>query len=224
MHFPPIQPLLLFTCGARNLTDVVKRERGMFKTAAGAVAAMLAQHLGAATRSTPSSKSLSSASLSPSQQQLLAALQVQSVYSSSFVLEIESRASDANTTVRCFLVGQGLCGIHTPAWQLALEGTAEMGTPLVPWGAVALPLQTALEQDYVGRSFCFLPLPAGTGLPIHVNGTFELSSNRRDLWFGSDMAGAGKRRAAWNLALLHDLVGPLYADMLAVAACELGEF
>jgi sacsin len=46
-----------------------------------------------------------------------------------------------------------------------------------------------------GRAFCFLPLPAATGLPAHINGYFELSSNRRDVWHGSDMAGAGRLRA-----------------------------
>ena len=43
----------------------------------------------------------------------------------------------------------------------------------------------------VGRAFCFLPLPAETGLPVHVHGYFELSSNRRNIWFGDDMAGEG---------------------------------
>jgi len=38
-----------------------------------------------------------------------------------------------------------------------------------------------------GRAFCFLPLPVKTGLPVHVNGFFELSSNRRDVWHGGDM-------------------------------------
>ena len=33
-----------------------------------------------------------------------------------------------------------------------------------------------------GNAFCFLPLPVDTGLPVHVNGFFELSSNRRDIW------------------------------------------
>jgi sacsin len=46
-----------------------------------------------------------------------------------------------------------------------------------------------------GRAFCFLPLPAATGLPAHINGYFELSSNRRDVWHGSDMVGAGQLRA-----------------------------
>jgi hypothetical protein len=33
-----------------------------------------------------------------------------------------------------------------------------------------------------GRAFCFLPLPIRTGLPVHVNAYFELSSNRREIW------------------------------------------
>jgi sacsin len=29
-----------------------------------------------------------------------------------------------------------------------------------------------------GLAYCFLPLPVPTGLPVHCNGYFELSSNR----------------------------------------------
>ncbi|KAL0410666.1 UNVERIFIED_CONTAM: Sacsin [Sesamum latifolium] len=46
--------------------------------------------------------------------------------------------------------------------------------------------------DFDGRAFCFLPLPISTGLPVHINAYFELSSNRRDIWFGDDMAGTGR--------------------------------
>lgn len=35
-----------------------------------------------------------------------------------------------------------------------------------------------------GQAFCFLPLPVDSGLPVFVNGYFELSSNRRDIWAG----------------------------------------
>lgn len=31
---------------------------------------------------------------------------------------------------------------------------------------------------FEGHAFCFLPLPVNTLLPVHVNGFFELSSNR----------------------------------------------
>jgi len=46
---------------------------------------------------------------------------------------------------------------------------------LVPWGGVAAPLSSPTN----GQSFCFLPLPIENGLPVHTNGYFELSSNRR---------------------------------------------
>eukprot|EP00282_Hemiselmis_andersenii_P008175 CAMPEP_0114109248 /NCGR_PEP_ID=MMETSP0043_2-20121206/671_1 /TAXON_ID=464988 /ORGANISM="Hemiselmis andersenii, Strain CCMP644" /LENGTH=412 /DNA_ID=CAMNT_0001201105 /DNA_START=37 /DNA_END=1271 /DNA_ORIENTATION=- len=68
---------------------------------------------------------------------------------------------------------------------------------LVPWAGVAsLVAQNGKAPGQVkGRAFCFLPLPAETGLPVHVNGYFELSSNRRDIWRGDDMAGEGRIRA-----------------------------
>lgn len=34
---------------------------------------------------------------------------------------------------------------------------------------------------FTGHAFCFLPLPVKTLLPVHVNGFFEVSSNRRDI-------------------------------------------
>ena len=67
---------------------------------------------------------------------------------------------------------------------------------LVPWAGVACLLQRdqgAPALPVRGRAFCFLPLPAETGLPVHVNGYFELSSNRRDIWRGDDMAGEDAR-------------------------------
>lgn len=76
--------------------------------------------------------------------------------------------------------------------------------------------------DFDGRAFCFLPLPINTGLPAHVNAYFELSSNRRDIWFGNDMAGGGKKRSDWNIYLLEDVVAPAYAHMLERIALEIG--
>ena len=74
-----------------------------------------------------------------------------------------------------------------------------MAAPLPTSGA---PLCDTVVQ---GIAACFLPLPVRTGLPVHVNGYFELSSNRRDIWSGSDMAGAGKLRSEWNVCLLTEV-------------------
>lgn len=47
---------------------------------------------------------------------------------------------------------------------------------------------------------------------------FELSSNRRDIWFGGDMSGSGKFRSDWNLAMLQDAVAPTFARLLLYAS------
>ncbi|XP_058090303.1 uncharacterized protein LOC131236843 isoform X2 [Magnolia sinica] len=78
------------------------------------------------------------------------------------------------------------------------------------------------RREFEGRAFCFLPLPISTGLPTHVNAYFELSSNRRDIWFGNDMAGGGKARSDWNIYLLEDVVAPAYGHLLVKVAAEIG--
>ncbi|KAI4356900.1 hypothetical protein L6164_000883 [Bauhinia variegata] len=78
------------------------------------------------------------------------------------------------------------------------------------------------RENFEGRAFCFLPLPISTGLPVHVNAYFELSSNRRDIWFGSDMTGGGRKRSEWNIYLLEDVVAPAYGHLLEKVAPEVG--
>lgn len=72
---------------------------------------------------------------------------------------------------------------------------------LVPWGGVAARLEAEGEGSHEpdgGHAYCFLPLPTHTHMPVSVNGFFELSSNRRELWWGaSDMTGDGALRALW---------------------------
>lgn len=78
------------------------------------------------------------------------------------------------------------------------------------------------RENFEGRAFCFLPLPISTGLPAHVNAYFELSSNRRDIWFGSDMTGGGRKRSDWNIYLLENVVAPAYGRLLEKVALEIG--
>ncbi len=87
---------------------------------------------------------------------------------------------------------------------MAQQLSKQFAVPLIPWAAVAADVtsaaanpspnpskqdaQAAEEDDEApapqlqGTAYCFLPLPAATGLPVHVNAFFELSSNRRDIW------------------------------------------
>ena len=78
------------------------------------------------------------------------------------------------------------------AVEKALDLSKTFAAPLVPFGAVAAEISLGGFKSE-GQTFCFLPLPAKTGLPLAgVNGFFELSSNRRDVWHGSDLVGIGR--------------------------------
>ena len=94
----------------------------------------------------------------------------------------------------------------------------------LPWAGIAAHLSRNGKRPppLRGNAFCFLPLPAETGFSVHLNGYFELSANRRDIWFGEDMSGAGKVRSEWNTLLLSDVISPLYTQVLLTARSLLG--
>lgn len=98
---------------------------------------------------------------------------------------------------------------------------------LIPWGGIAALVHTTIidttssetvtipNMSHSGSAYCFLPLPIKTGLPVMVNGYFELSSNRRDIWSDSgDMTGDGAKRAQWNALLMRDIISPSYIRLL----------
>jgi sacsin len=119
-------------------------------------------------------------------------------------------------SLESYLISQALGGGRSA--MLAAAGASQYGMRLVPWAAVAARIADATLTPEEGFAFCFLPLPVRTGLPVHVNAFFELSSNRRDVWFGDDLAGAGKMRSDWNACLLQDVAAPAYARLLEAAA------
>ena len=53
-------------------------------------------------------------------------------------------------------------------------------------------------KPFSGKIFCFLPLPNNSGLPVHINGRFVLSSSRRSLWQGEK----NDKNTRWNDALM----------------------
>ncbi|KAL8483693.1 hypothetical protein ACS0TY_026393 [Phlomoides rotata] len=119
--------------------------------------------------------------------------------------------------------------VATPINSVEVEKTAGMGKDILDTSAsnaadILHILQTSTRAtfDFEGRAFCFLPLPISTGLPVHINSYFELSSNRRDIWFGDDMAGDGKKRSDWNMYLLEEVVAPAYGHLLETVALEFG--
>ena len=73
-----------------------------------------------------------------------------------------------------------------------------------------------------GQAYCFLPLPVSTSLPIHVNGYFELSSNRRDILHGDDLQGIASSRAQWNESLLEEIAAACMLRLIENEKIRLG--
>lgn len=135
-----------------------------------------------------------------------------------FTLEIEAHDAARNSRTNekwevCTQFGGGEASVIA-------SDPARAHLKLVPLGGVAANVlrssaSESLPCETRGKAYCFLPLPLETGLPVMVNGFFELSSNRRDIWQESaDMTGDGMARARWNLSLLRDVLAPCYTRLL----------
>ena len=69
-----------------------------------------------------------------------------------------------------------------------------------------------------GHTFCFLPLPNPTGLPVSINGYFSIADNRRSIkWPMHDEHGKG---ADFNRELVMKMVSYAYAVMIT-CRCQL---
>ena len=85
-----------------------------------------------------------------------------------------------------------------------------------PRHGIAAPMDCG---DFQGKSFCFLPLPCDTKLPVHIHGQFMLQSDRRGIWRntrsdqGGSSNGAGDPRTIWNVKLCH-AISAAYAYFL----------
>lgn len=106
--------------------------------------------------------------------------------------------------------------------KMALQGNKQSKFSL-PIGGIAVPLQNDPETgklaprrtELTGQAFCFLPLSIQTGLPVNVNGTFAVTSNRKGLW------DCGVKHE-WNKALLQDPAESAYVTSL-LALKEMSE-
>ena len=84
-----------------------------------------------------------------------------------------------------------------------------------PWVGVALETSLAHVEHGGGRVFCVLPMPIEVTckLPVHVNGTFSLNDERRELkWKGIERR--NDQSAEWNHLLVKKLLPPCYASLL----------
>uniref|UniRef100_A0AAZ1X477 HEPN domain-containing protein n=1 Tax=Oreochromis aureus TaxID=47969 RepID=A0AAZ1X477_OREAU len=127
------------------------------------------------------------------------------------IIQISSQQSN-ETEVQFWLLYN--CFGTDESFKMAIHKNKQASFSL-PIGGIAVPLQndpetgkfTTLQTDLVGQAFCFLPLPIHTGLPVNVNGTFAVTSNRKGLWE------TGVKND-WNKALLQDPVVTAYVTVL----------
>ena len=91
---------------------------------------------------------------------------------------------------------------------------ASVKQKIFPWVGMAL----ELDNSGNGRIFCFLPMPieAASNLPVHVNGTFGLTDDRRSLkWPGVERR--NDPTADWNKLLVREVIPSCYVDLLLEA-------
>ena len=78
------------------------------------------------------------------------------------------------------------------------------------------------DDEPEGHVFCFLPLPveekSSTGLPVHVNGYFSVSQNRRHLkWPTTGQSLKTDKGLLWNQCLLQELLPKSYVSLMQSA-------
>ncbi|KAM6979350.1 sacsin [Tautogolabrus adspersus] len=103
-------------------------------------------------------------------------------------------------------------------------GKAVTPTEILPQAAIAARVSSKLGKtssciDFMGEAFCSLPLPGKTGLPVHVNANFEVDSARRSLWKEDGQS----QKSNWNECLKHNVIAPLYADLLHYISCNISD-
>ncbi|XP_067026078.1 sacsin-like [Acropora muricata] len=108
------------------------------------------------------------------------------------------------------------------SFQLA---TSEEGKKqgLLSASGIAAKISASIEDEAVfkpeavpGEAFCFLPLSFQTGLPVHVNGYFAVTLNRRGIW-ESNTAETGRFQpleVRWNRRLMNDALSQAYIQLL----------
>ena len=97
---------------------------------------------------------------------------------------------------------------------------------------VGVAMATSSRRESLGHLFCFLPLPVQktslTGLPVHINGSFALSQNRRHIKYPTaeqeDQEREGRKLCdkflLWNRYLQEEAIPKAYVAMVMTAITE----
>jgi 2Fe-2S type ferredoxin len=107
-----------------------------------------------------------------------------------------------------------------------IKELAEQREKAVPWAGAAARISThstdGKERPFIGRTYCFLPL-SESGLPIHINGFFDLDSSRTKLTSGSNLSGRDANRVQWNELLIKYTVAHACAKLVRDLVTDIGD-
>ena len=150
-----------------------------------------------------------------------------------YPVTIETVKFDSYVKQHSFLVTNYFCGGEVSMRFKRLMTDKELNYLPTVGVAMALPTGPKLQTpDIKGHVFCFLPLPMQkrslTGLPVHVNGFFALSQNRRYIKSPNadqeDREMSGRqltdKSLLWNRCLLEEAIPRAYATMILEAINE----
>ena len=128
------------------------------------------------------------------------------------VVHVQVDVSDYKTHTECssmWLVANQVGSNSSEVKKLAND------LKVFPWVGVALETSATSIRSSGGRVFCVLPMPQDVSckLPVHVNGTFSLNDERRELkWRGIERR--NDPSALWNHLLVKELLPVCYAKLL----------
>ncbi|XP_002740585.1 sacsin-like [Saccoglossus kowalevskii] len=105
------------------------------------------------------------------------------------------------------------------ALKFAFDYSEQCNLGLQPCGGTAIRLVPESDETLSlcatqGELFCYLPVHIPTGLPVHINGGFALSSDRRGLPSHVKTDMNKSIEVQWNDVLMHDVICESYTKLL----------
>lgn len=130
----------------------------------------------------------------------------------------------ARTAESEWRVVSGLCLDDEGEIAEAVEDFDGRDMKAVPLGGAAARIDAGpgRKADTLGKAYCALPLPVATGMPVHLNGFFDLDSSRHSLTTRAGLSGNSSLRARWNELLIEYVVSRAYARLVEALASDLG--
>ncbi|MDF0553699.1 hypothetical protein [Kamptonema sp. UHCC 0994] len=109
-----------------------------------------------------------------------------------------------------------------------IEAMHQSREKVLPWAGAAARISISSTEEncqpVAGKVYCFLPLPIEIGLPIHINGFFNLNSSRDNLSSDSGQTGKDRHRAIWNQLLVRHVLSHAYVNLIVDLVQDIGQF